>query len=310
MTLPKEVLQKTEDLISGVPISNLKQVAGQLSDTYRNSARTGAELINNNLSVLAYIASRMPATYSAISFTLNQAKPQLDELGIKTVLDVGAGPGTATIAIGENFKDVEVTLLERNSNMVAVGKELLSKLNIVNHWQEDDITKTDIKADLIVSAYMLNEIPKSAIESTVTKLYNNANKALIIVDNGTKDASQNLKKVRETLISLGANIVAPCANHNECKNEWCHFSVRVQRTKLHKILKGGEAPYEDEKFTYIVAIKTPCESEERILRHPKILKGRVQLQLCTRNGVENKVITKQQKELYKLARKLNWGDSL
>lgn len=310
MTLPQEILQKTEELLCNVPLSTLKTAAEELSSTYRNSARTGGELLNNKSAILAYIASRMPATYAAVDSAIKSAKDELEKLNIKTVLDVGAGPGTASIAVASNFENPKITLVERNCDMIEVGRLLLSEMSCESEWVNTDISEIDLSADLVVSAYMFNEMPKNAVINTVCKLYNSAKKTLIIVDNGTPNTFSLMKTVRETLLSRGGNIVAPCANSNDCQNEWCHFSARVGRTKLHKLLKGGDAPYEDEKFCYLVVTKTPTENAERVLRHPQISKGRVELILCTKNGITQKTITKTQKELFKKARKLNWGDTL
>jgi ribosomal protein RSM22 (predicted rRNA methylase) len=92
--------------------------------------------------------------------------------------------------------------------------------------------------------------------------------------------------------------------------DWCHFSQRIERTSLHRQLKGGELGYEDEKFSYIVADKS-CASPTaaRIVRHPRKHSGHVQLMLCTTAGhIENRTVTRSSKAAYKQARKAEWGD--
>lgn len=308
MSMPQTLQQKIEELLSEVPHKDLKDAAEALSDTYRNSLRLGQELINGKIGVLAYIASRMPATYQAVSFVINSVKSKLETLGISTLLDVGAGPATATIAAKNILGTVNATLIERNGDMVWAGKTLLNDDSV---WLNTSAHEKLQNADLVISAYMLNEMTEQEVVKTIKNLYNSANKALVIIDNGTKETFLLMKTVRKTLLELGANIIAPCANSNNCQNEWCHFSTRVTRTKLHKLLKGGDAPYEDEKFTYLVATKTPISNNvSRILRHPKILKGRVELEVCSENGIEKRTITKAQKELFKVARKSSWGDTI
>ena len=93
--------------------------------------------------------------------------------------------------------------------------------------------------------------------------------------------------------------------------DWCHFTVRVQRTKLHKQLKGGDAPYEDEKFCFLALTKEPPKAAcaARVLRHPQIGPGRIVLTLCENGGVQNRVVTKKD-PLWKRARKIGAGDAL
>ena len=92
-------------------------------------------------------------------------------------------------------------------------------------------------------------------------------------------------------------------------DDWCHFAVRVQRTKLHKALKGGEAPYEDEKFCYLALTreepKAACNA--RVLRHPLIAPGKITLTLCENGEKKLPAVTKKD-PLWKRARKIGAGD--
>ena len=91
--------------------------------------------------------------------------------------------------------------------------------------------------------------------------------------------------------------------------DWCHFSQRLERSSEHRQLKGGGLGYEDEKFSYVVATRNDVTpAKERIVRHPRKHSGHVQLLLCTPRGLEERTITKSQKENYRKARKAEWGD--
>ena len=122
-----------------------------------------------------------------------------------------------------------------------------------------------------------------------------------------------LRAVRAALTAQGAYVAAPCPRGcAACPMEagdWCHFAVRVQRTRLHKALKGGDAPYEDEKFGYLAltreAPRAACRA--RVLLHPMIAPGRITLTLCT--GGEKTVRTVTKKDpLWKRVRKIGAGD--
>lgn len=91
--------------------------------------------------------------------------------------------------------------------------------------------------------------------------------------------------------------------------DWCHFSARVERSSLHRRLKGGTLGHEDEKFSYVAATKHAFPfPASRVLREPVRHSGHVILKLCTEEGVKQPTISKKMGELYKQARKVEWGD--
>lgn len=75
-------------------------------------------------------------------------------------------------------------------------------------------------------------------------------------------------------------------------------------------MKGGDAPYEDEKFTFLAVSRTPVQqAPSRILRHPMKEAGRIGLKLCTPEGITERSVTKKHGELFKQARKAGSGDA-
>lgn len=168
-----------------------------------------------------------------------------------------------------------------------------------------------MRCDIAVLSYTLGELPQEKQLSAVLMLWESA-ETLIIVEPGTAAGFQRMLAVRALLLEAGANIAAPCPSGVICPEAdgWCHFAARVARSRTHRQAKDAELPYEDEKFTYLVATKlecTPCAS--RVLRHPKILKGHVELALCTGEGRKAVTISKRMGEAYHLARDLQWGDA-
>jgi ribosomal protein RSM22 (predicted rRNA methylase) len=93
------------------------------------------------------------------------------------------------------------------------------------------------------------------------------------------------------------------------KEDWCHFSERLERTSLHRKLKSAELGYEDEKFSYIAAARqNVARAAVRVIRHPVQLRGHIKLELCALHGLRQETITRKQGEEFKRARKTKWGD--
>ena len=107
--------------------------------------------------------------------------------------------------------------------------------------------------------------------------------------------------------------------HQEEVQRWCNVeelgafnsqgNLPTITAKIHRLAKKGELSYEDEKFSYIVFSKDDTNIKgERILRHPQIGKGFIKIKTCSQKGIEEKVITKKQGEIYKKLKKQNAGD--
>lgn len=313
MELPIELRQLLDEQAGAFSLKQLTAAAAKMSEKYRSE--TGAT-ISDRAEICAYAVVRMPATYGAASAALKQTAKRFGG-EISTMLDVGAGTGAVCWAAAEIFHELEkATCLERVKNMSEIGEKLMEKGGFPREyeWKSFNLISEEIsqKSQLVTASYVLNELEQKQRTEAVRKLWNAAEKLLVIIEPGTPKGFANLLEIRSQLINLGAQIIAPCPVSGECPlayDDWCHFSARIARTKLHKQLKGGDAPYEDEKFCYIAAVRVSAEpAPSRIIRHPKIESGKITLELCTANGISQKIVTKKDGAAFKQARKANWGD--
>lgn len=311
MEFPQELRAGLEQLLDGEDISKLTAAAEGLSMRYRNDSGHGKSLVSGKRDILAYAAVRMPATFGAVGRALELGLAQT-ETEICSILDVGAGTGAASHA-AQLLTDCEsITCIEREQSMIDVGKKLMECRGISPQWIKRDISQgIGIRADLVLCSYCLNEMMPAARKAALRELWAAAEKLLVIVEPGTPEGFAQIKEARDILTELGGHIAAPCPISGACplpEGDWCHFTARVSRTKLHKQLKGGDAPYEDEKFCFLaVSREPPAPCKARVLRHPKIESGRVTLRLCTADGISEKMYTRKS-TLFKAARKAAVGD--
>ena len=318
MNLPIEIKNYIESELNFESINNIKEDAKKISKNYRENIRNGNSIISKRSEAIAYALSRMPATYGAVSTVLEKTL-EIYNPQIKNVADIGAGTGTAGIAINELMNVDKIDCFEREDAMIETGREICNNYSDLKEkvvWNKLDIVsdKIDNKYDMIISAYMINELKENQIEDVIEKIWNITNDMIIIVEPGTFQGYINIMKVKEKILKLGGNIIAPCMS-KECslpKDDWCNFYCRIQRTKIHKNLKLGNSPFEDEKFMYIAITKKKIKenNKARIIRHPLIYNGYVKLKVCKDEGVQEIIITKKEKEKYKIARKSNHGDLL
>lgn len=295
--LPHDIAAILADLTEGV---SLKSAASDVSARYRREDTGTSLAIRNDTEALAYAAARMPATFAAITHVLDH----IDGPTPQTMLDFGAGPGTATLAAKQFWPDIQPALLEPNAAMRGMAKKFLPDAA----W-----TDRPVKADIVIAGYVLNEL-SDPIQLAKT-LWDATNDKLILVDTGTPAGYAMMMRVRDALIGMGAHLHAPCPHVQVCpyakeESGWCHFAVRLERTRLHKDLKGGALGYEDEKFTYLVFGRTPKAQEKaRIVGHPRINKV-IDVLLCTPDGTLNKEQVAKRDPRYKPLKKSRWGDTL
>lgn len=314
MELPITLLRAVEDLASGNSTADLQKAAQRLSERYRDSKRSGQPLLSDRCEAAAYAITRMPATYGAVYSALNWALEHTDCRPL-TLLDVGAGTGAATWAAAELLELNSITCMEKEQSMKAQGLALMKNTDLQKAaWVSGDVTAASLgyHADLVIASYVLNEVSPEQQPQAVKALWDAAEQLLLIVEPGTPAGFAELRKIRTQLLELGAHMVAPCPHADTCPivgEDWCHFSCRVPRSRLHRQLKGGEVPYEDEKFAYLVVSKQPAQPcTARVLRHPVIETGRVTLELCDSCG-KHKVMLRKKDAAYKSARKLDHGDA-
>ena len=298
----------------------LAQATAQLTEHYK-AADFSTPAVATEAHRAAYLAVRLPATYAALCRVFAEIKLRAPQAEITSLLDLGAGPGTALFAAAEQFSQLQqATLIESDAAWIAVGKRLMeqSELPAIQQaqWLKQDLRSglACDKHDLVVISYTQGELPQAAAEAVLNKAWKCAGKFLVLIEPGTRRGFAAINAARSALLANAAAILAPCPHHFACPmaaaGDWCHFSQRVERTSQHRQLKGGALGYEDEKFSYLVAAKSVAPSMgARIVRHPGKHSGHVKLVLCTAEGkIENRTVTRSSKEAYKRARKAEWGD--
>ena len=296
----------------------LSRDAQTISENYRLRTGTGKRLLTREGEAAAYAAARMPATCAAAEAALAAAL-EASGLSPSSLLDVGAGTGAVSWAADALLDLQRVTCLEREEAMRSVGARLMRDAEGAlgsAQWQAFDITSSDPlpQAELVAEGYMLGELEEGMRIPAARKLFAAAGKMALFIEPGTPQGFANLRAVREALTKEGAHVAAPCPQGTAAcpmaGEDWCHFAVRVQRTKLHKQLKGGDAPYEDEKYAYLALTKEPASAcGARVLRHPMIAPGRITLTLCEAGEKRVRAVTKKD-PLWKRARKIGAGDAV
>lgn len=316
--LPAELTAALNARMHGVSRNDAAVRADAISKTYR--AGGGSATIRGETDALAYALARMPATYAAVIASLNALQEVRPDFAPTTLLDCGAGPGTATWACAEAFASLDAfSLIDANPALRMLALELARdsrRLAAIGYTLGEAVAHVgDAEAaDLVVASYVINEFGDAARAKLVAALWAKTTDTLLIVEPGTPAGWQRMLDARAQLIAAGAHVVAPCPHDRACPltpPDWCHFSQRLQRSQAHRQLKSADLPYEDEKFIYVAVSRAPAAARPaRVLAQPVTTKIAVTAKLCTAAGVMAAVAPRRDKAAYATYRKLDWGDAL
>jgi len=323
MPLPLNLKNAIEALLTDVHTKDIVEARKVLSERYRNPdslQKKRLQRMTTHEERFAYLIARFPATFGVIQRIFTELDKRMPASGIQSLLDLGAGPGPVMWAASEFLTSLQsIHLVEQDNDLILLGKKLAAHSNaeVVRSavWQNGDMTSLNITEpyDLIVLSYSIGELKQEEMKALIERMWQKASIGLIVIEPGTPLAFQRVKEIRSELLRLGGHLLAPCPHEKACPMEgsnWCHFSQRIERSSFHRQVKEGSLGYEDEKFSYLIAVKQAHSTpERRILRHPGKHSGHRTLSLCTKEGLSDVIISKKTPELYKLTRKLEWGDA-
>ncbi|HKS86320.1 MAG TPA: small ribosomal subunit Rsm22 family protein [Pseudolabrys sp.] len=320
MELPPPLRRAVDRALTGAALSDIAAAAGDLSHRYREERRENGFHVATERDALAYLAVRLPATYAAVRASLAAVAEARPDFLPKTLLDAGAGPGTGLWSAVDAWPTIaDAMLVEGSTIFRRLGEQLASEADLPHTvWRTTDITADSIGSaprDLVTLAYVLNELAPETQPPLVQRLWDVTADILVIVEPGTPAGWQRILAARRQLISAGACIVAPCPHAHDCPlqaPDWCHFAERVARSRLHRQAKGGEVPWEDEKFSYVAVSRRAAKAARaRVIARPRKGSGRVTLKLCRSDGsAADQFYSRRDGAQYKRASRAHWGSSL
>ncbi len=320
--LPHDLQAGLDRLTEGVSRNTLSQRADAISTTYRSGGGS-AGTIRSRDDALAYAMARLPATFAAAAAVLAAVKEAVPDFAPQTLLDVGAGPGTASWAAVECFDSLtRVHLVDENPQLHKLAQELLSAsaepvLCNAAYLQgaAQRLLPDAEQADLVVASYFLGEVPDGQLLSMADALWLRAGDTLVVVEPGTPAGFARIRKIRAHLIAQGGRVMCPCPHNEDCPltgDDWCHFSQRLNRSRDHRQLKSAALSFEDEKFSYVALARRKPEvtAKDRVLAPPRVSKAQIATKLCTAQGLVADVASRRDRDAYRMRRNWRWGDAV
>lgn len=315
-SLPPDLRAALDKKLEGLSRQDAAARAALISKTYRDGGSSIA--IKSESDALAYALVRMPATYAAVSACLNALLEVRPDFAPQRLLDVGAGPGTASWAATEAFASLQAfMLLDINAALQTLALSLGKahpRLAAMTCRRDMNALDEVEPADLVIASYLIGEVSEAERRALSERLWTRTRDTLLVVEPGTPAGYARITELRAHLVASGAHVAAPCPHDRECPlsaPDWCHFAQRLPRLRAHIQIKGAELPFEDEKFSYVVLSREPVARRfSRVLAPPDVGKVEVAAKLCTAEGIEVAKAPRRDKAAYATARRWRWGDAV
>lgn len=312
--------------LEGVSRKDLAVRTARTTEAYR-AGRGSAGVIQGRQDALAYALARLPATYAACASVLGEVMGAAPDFTPRSLLDAGSGPGAASWAAAEAFGLQRIAWIDASAPFLELAGRLAT--GGPPPLRAPQVLRADLaadgpwpRADLVMASYALAEIPPLDQAKVVAGLWDACEGVLALVEPGVPAGFRRILAARDVLIAAGAEILAPCPHRGACPLAlpaarpegfpgWCHFSVRLPRSRDHRLAKAAEVPFEDEKFAYLAVARpgiAPAVGTARILAPPWAGKAGVAFRLCGPKGLETRPVARRDKVAYAAARRLDWGD--
>ncbi len=314
--LPADLRAALDKKLEGLSRQDIAARAALISKTYRDGG--SSITIKSETDALAYALVRMPATYAAASACLNALLETRPDFAPTSLLDVGAGPGTASWAAAETFSSLRrFMLLDINAALQKLALDLTRghpRLAAMTRRRDVNALEEVEAADLLIASYMIGEASEAERLTLAEHLWSKTRDILVVVEPGTPAGYARVIELRDQLIASGAHVIAPCPHDLPCPllaPDWCHFAQRLPRLRAHIQIKGAELPFEDEKFSYVVLTREPVSRRlSRVLAPPVVGKVEVAAKLCRAGGLEIAKVPRRDKAAYAAARRWRWGEAV
>lgn len=283
----------------------------------------------------AYQAYFLPANLSKIHKPLQELSLHPRVLFAKAklrVLDIGAGPGTASLGVLTFFSQrdrkpqLEFTVVDQVAENLKIARALFLSSRTTHALEVSLKTvQSDIEGlgnfllghfDVIILSNVMNELfarDGARTRKRVGMLHDILKRSLaddgscIIIEPALRETSREMLEVRDGMLEQGLHLYSPCLFSKKCPalvnpKDWCHEDIPWDPPALVKEIDNLTGLRKDSlKFSYLVLRKDRLSLADvcgpnsfRVVSEPLVSKGKVEFYLC--GAGERKLITRLDKD--------------
>jgi hypothetical protein len=273
------------DLIKAIEELSLKftQNRDRISDYLKDERLTSAY-------TAFYLTTNMPKLEAVLKWMPEAWTEQLKK---STFIDLGAGPGTFSLAFREWAQmPVKVMQIETSAVMREQAKKIWDGL-----YPNENLLQKPEGEVFLFFGHSANEMGAEVALRYIKELKPDH---ILFIEPGTKDFFPEMLKIRDGLIKYGFNILFPCPTADECpmKNsatDWCHQFIQVRQEndveRLSQIVRKDRRnlPLTVQAFSKTFKSDNPTSRVVRVLPETKFS---YEWEGCELNHIEHYQIMK------------------
>jgi len=263
----------------------------------------------------AYLGYYLPVYAAKIALILKRSQDEglieIDPSGEISMVDIGAGPLTATFGAMLAFQKIDhSTAIDRSESPMRSGRELIRE--IYPDFKSLKLVSANLfsatrnalhsSPNLAIMAHVLNELAQR--ESDIERLAEWIARVtsglapegrFLIVEPATRVATRNLMKIRDLLKESGdVEILAPCTGAELCpllmeRGNWCHSEIPWARPKIIAQLDAHLGlDHRSLQYSYLLLGRKPVEGlneKLRVVSGPMLANEISRRYVCTKDGL-------------------------
>ncbi len=230
-----------------------------------------------------YLATNIPKLSGIMKWMPEEWK---QSLAGRPLIDLGAGPGTFSLAWREIFGAGEFLQIENSEAMRKQARKLWD-----GNFPAAELKQTGtVSNGILLFGHSANEMDAHEVIRYVEKF---SPDDIIFIEPGTPEFFGKMLEIRSELISSGWNVLYPCPNETECPmrgtSDWCHQFIHVSHDqdveRLSQIMRL------DRKLlpltVQVFSRRQYKKAEERLVRVMPETKFSFEWKVCHNNVLED-----------------------
>jgi ribosomal protein RSM22 (predicted rRNA methylase) len=212
-------------------------------------------------------------------------------------IDLGAGPGTFSMAWKELGGSGEFYQIELSALMKEQGKKIWQGFHSENLKQGSRWEWTSGNEKFLLFGHSANEMGSKVAIDYIEKINPDH---ILFIEPGTKDFFPTMLEIRDHLLKKNWNVLYPCPLALECPmkgsdTDWCHQFIQVkQDAEIERISQMAKKdrkllPLTVHAYSKTFSSKNPTERLERVLPETKFS---FEWEICHNNVLEHYQVMK------------------